>query len=110
MTEPAPPPRRRAPPRKKGDAEKGLDYDLGKLPEEYRKGGIAAVARILARSMDAGGMTARDEAGHAAQIRQALVQLREWAPSAEAGDATGEAQAASESARALYAVPAPGPM
>lgn len=99
---PAPRQRQRPPARRKGDVEKGLDYDLKSMPEEYQKGAIAAGARRLARTLDEGGMTPRDEAGHMAQLRQAIVQLHEWAPGSEPGDPTGEAQARSEKTRGLY--------
>ena len=103
-----PPPRRsRAPARRKGRVEKALDRDLKALPAEYSTGTIAEAARVLAMQLDdiAAAMTPRDVAGHVAGIRMCVVQLREWAPVAEPGDATGEAQTRSEGARALYSVP-----
>src|SRR5437773_1722221 len=85
ILDPAPVPgqpaaRRRPPPRRKGASETAVLRDLKALPEDLRKGAIAAVALTLARELDDGEMSARDLAGVAAQLRMAMVTLREIAP------------------------------
>jgi hypothetical protein len=87
---PAPPPRRRPPPRRKGANEKAVLEDLKALPADLRKGAIAAVALGLARDLDDGDMSARDKAGMYAQLRMAMVTLREIAPGEAKGDHTDE--------------------
>jgi hypothetical protein len=84
------PARRRPPPRRKGDNETAVLRDLKALPEDLRKGAIAAVALGLARDLDEDGMTARDKAGMYAQLRMAMVTLREIAPGEAKGDHTDE--------------------
>lgn len=87
---PEPGPRRRPPPRRKGPSETAVLRDLKALPDDLRKGGIAAVALQLAIELDAGNMSPRDFAGVAAQLRMALVTLREIAPGEARGDHTDE--------------------
>lgn len=64
--------------------------DLSQLPDDLRKGGIAATAVRLARELDIAGMTPRDAAGHGREIRMCLAQLRDWAPGERKGDGTDE--------------------
>ena len=92
VLDPAPPapPRRRPPPRRKGANEKAVLEDLKALPADLRKGAIAAVALGLARDLDDGDMSARDKAGMYAQLRMAMVTLREIAPGEAKGDHTDE--------------------
>jgi len=65
-----------------GRIERGVRKDLAKLPLEYRQGALAATRctwRI--RWMRGGpGLAPRDVAAYAAQLRQCVIQLREWAP------------------------------
>jgi hypothetical protein len=84
------PARRRPPPRRRGANETAVRRDLEALPPDLRKGAIAAVALGLARDLDEGGMTARDKAGMYAQLRMAMVTLREIAPGEAKGDHTDE--------------------
>lgn len=92
--DPAPRPARppRTPPRRKGPAETAVLRDLAALPDDLRKGGIAAVALGLAQDIDsgAGGMSPRDKTGMYAQLRMAMVTLREIAPGEARGDHTDE--------------------
>ena len=92
VLDPAPPPLppKRPPPRRRGDNEKAVLRDLQALPDDLRKGAIAAVALGLARDLDQGDMTARDKAGMYAQLRMAMVTLREIAPGEARGDHTDE--------------------
>jgi hypothetical protein len=94
VLDPAPvqsaPARRRPPPRRKGANETAVLRDLKALPEDLRKGAIAAVALGLARDLDEDGMTARDKAAMYAQLRMAMVTLREIAPGEARGDHTDE--------------------
>lgn len=92
LLDPAPPPpaRRRPPPRRKGANETAVLRDLKALPEDLRKGAIAAVALGLARDLDQTLMTARDKSGMYAQLRMAMVTLREIAPGEARGDHTDE--------------------
>lgn len=64
------------------------------MPEDLREGAIAAIALGLARDLDeadAGeGMSARDKAAMYAQLRMAVVTLREIAPGEAKGDRTDE--------------------
>lgn len=83
-------PRRRPPPRRRGANETAVLRDLKALPEDLRKGAIAAVALTLARELDDGDMSARDTAAMAAQLRMAMVTLREIAPGEAKGDHTDE--------------------
>jgi hypothetical protein len=92
-------PRRRPAARRRGAVEKAVLADIAALPPEYRKGAIAAAALLLGRELDLGGMTPRDAAGHAAQLRQCIVQLREWAPGEVPGDATDAARTRIEETR-----------
>jgi hypothetical protein len=84
---------RRPPP---GEREKGVRHDLALLPEELRKGGIAAGLTGLARDLDQGFVTGRDAAGHVREIRQGLMVLREMAPGERNGDQTDDLRARRE--------------
>lgn len=84
------PARRRPPPRRRGANETAVQRDLKALPEDLRKGAIAAVALGLARDLDDGDMSARDKSGMYAQLRMAMVTLREIAPGEARGDHTDE--------------------
>jgi hypothetical protein len=84
------PARRSPPPRRKGPAETAVLKDLKALPPDLRQGAIAAVALGLARDLDEGGMTPRDKAAMYAQLRMAMVTLREIAPGEARGDRTDE--------------------
>lgn len=86
----------RAPRRRRGPNETAVRRDLEALPEDLRKGAIAAVALGLARDLDEDGMTARDKAGMYAQLRMAMVTLREIAPGEAKGDSTDEVRARRE--------------
>lgn len=90
--DPAPAPRRpaRPPPRRKGPAEKGVLEDLKAFPAELRKGGIAAIALLLAIEIDTVPMSPRDKAAMAGQVRMAMITLREIAPGEARGDRTDE--------------------
>lgn len=90
--DPAPPaPRRRSPAKPKaGPNEEAVLRDLAALPEDLRKGGIAAIAITLAKALDAGDMSPRDTAAMAAQLRMSLTTLREIAPGEAKGDHTDE--------------------
>jgi len=85
----APRPPRPAP-RRKGPVETGVSADLKLLPAQLRKGGIASAMLRLARELDTGGLTPRDAAGHAREIRQATVTLADLAPGEGRGDQTDE--------------------
>lgn len=87
---PEPAPRRRPARRKPGPAETAVTRDLKALPEDLRKGAIAAVALGLAKDLDTLDMTARDKSGMYAQLRMAMVTLREIAPGEARGDHTDE--------------------
>lgn len=82
-------PKRNAP-RRKGPVELAVLRDLKAFPDDLRQGGIAAAALRMAMELDAGIVLGRDAAGHAREIRQCLVQLREFAPGEVRGDATDE--------------------
>ena len=90
---PAPP---KAPPRHKGDVELGLDTDLRTMPRALRLGTLARTARRLARTLDAGGMTPRDEATMARELRMHVNDLIAMAPGERKGDSTDEVQARRE--------------
>lgn len=94
LLDPAPvhpaPARRRPPPRRKGENETAVLRDLKMLPEDLRKGAIAAVALALARQLDTGDMSARDLSDVANKLRMAMVTLREIAPGEAKGDHTDE--------------------
>lgn len=83
-------PRTSTPRRRKGANETAVLQDLKALPGDLRKGAIAAVALGLARDLDTGDMSARDKAGMYAQLRMAMVTLREIAPGEARGDHTDE--------------------
>ena len=70
--------------------EESVRVDLAGLPVSMRRGGVARVALMCARILDAGGLTPRDAAGFAREMRLALAQLREMAPGEVKGDLTDE--------------------
>jgi hypothetical protein len=90
-----------------GRIERGVRKDLAKLPLEYRQGALAATALHLAHQMDGGedlGLAPRDVAAYAAQLRQCVIQLREWAPGQSEDDITDQ-MAGQREGRLLAAVP-----
>lgn len=88
-----PPPRPPRPPRRKiGPEEKGVRYDLSKMTDEYRKGSLAAMALAMAQELDAGEMPPREAMTARAQIRQCVVQLKDWAPGERKDDPTDKAR------------------
>lgn len=91
---PVPPPVRRR--HRAGPVEISVNRDLRKLPEDLRKGAIAASVIRLARELDAGIVMGRDAAGHAREIRLSVLTLRELAPAGEKGDQTDEVRARRE--------------
>jgi hypothetical protein len=103
--DPGLPPRPQA--RRKGAVEKAVFANLVTLKVDWRKDGVAAAILTLAREMDEGALTPRDSAGHAAQVRQGLAQLREWNPGGVTGDVTDAAVAQVEKTRNLYVVEGP---
>jgi hypothetical protein len=64
--------------------------DLARLPDDMLQGGVARVAVFCARALDSGGLSPRDAAGYAREIRLALAQLRDMAPGEVKGDHTDE--------------------
>lgn len=70
--------------------EESVKADLAELPVKMRHGGVAGVAVMCARVLDQGGLTPRDAAGFARELRLALAQLREMAPGEVRGDVTDE--------------------
>lgn len=70
--------------------ETAVGKDLAALPDDLRHGAIAASALRLAVEMDGGLVMGRDAAGHAREIRLAMLTLRELAPAGQAGDQTDE--------------------
>jgi hypothetical protein len=83
-------PRRRPVPRRKGAIETATFRDLKTMPEALRTGAVAATALLLARELDTAGMTPRDTAGHARELRMHMTQLAELAPGERKGDVTDE--------------------
>jgi hypothetical protein len=70
--------------------EESVRVDLAALPASMRRGGVARVALMCARVLDEGGLSPRDAAGFARELRLALAQLREMAPGEVKGDVTDE--------------------
>ncbi len=70
--------------------EESVRSDLASLPPAMRRGGVARVALWCARTLDEGGLTPRDAAGFAREMRLALAQLRDMAPGEVKGDITDE--------------------
>lgn len=89
ILDPAPPAPRR-PRRQIGAVEKGVRYDLARLPEDLRRGGIAATALRCALEMDTVPMASRDLAAVGGRGQQCLDLLRNWAPGAGSEDTTDE--------------------
>ena len=80
----------RRPARVRGDREKAYARDLKALPPALRASGLAAVILDLSRDLDAGGMTPRDKAGHARELRMHWETLAAAAPGERKGDSTDE--------------------
>ncbi len=80
---------------KLGPVEAGVWRDLQEFPENIRMGGIAMAARTCAREIDLG-VSTRDLATMAREIRMSLVQLRELAPGEVVGDTTDQLRAKRE--------------
>ncbi len=76
--------------------EDGLRQDLARLPADMRTGGVAQVALFCAQALDTGGLSPRDAAGFARELRLALAQLRDMAPGEVKGDVTDEVRARRE--------------
>ncbi len=70
--------------------EESVRNDLATLPLAMRRGGVAGVAIMAARVLDEGGLTPRDAAGFARELRLALAQLRAMTPGDVKGDVTDE--------------------
>jgi hypothetical protein len=70
--------------------EESVRNDLAELPLKMRRGGVARVAIMAARVLDMGGLSPRDAAGFARELRLALAQLREMQPGEVKGDVTDE--------------------
>lgn len=83
-------PRPRRPRRVTGPVERSVRADLKTLPDDLRKGGIAAVIIELAQAMDLHVLDPRNQSGHAREIRQGLMTLREMAPGERKGDKTDD--------------------
>ena len=99
-----PPPRPRRPPRRKiGPEERGVRASLKLIARADPA--LAAQVIETAQEIDRGELLGRDRIAARGQIRQCIVQLREWNPGGETKDSTARAQAQVESTRALYAVP-----
>ena len=73
-----------------GWVEHGVREDLRAMPDRLRRGALARTALWLAEVLDAGEMLPRDAITAAAQLRQCMVQLAEWAPGADESDDTDE--------------------
>lgn len=70
--------------------EESVKSDLAALPASMRRGGVARVTLMCARVLDQGGLSPRDAAGFAREMRLGLAQLREMAPGEVKGDITDE--------------------
>jgi hypothetical protein len=88
------PPRR--PRRTIGPVERGVRHDLKGLPDDLRKGGIAAGVIQLAIMMDLHVLDPRNQSGHAREIRQAITTLKEMSPGNQKGDQTDDLRARRE--------------
>src|ERR1700755_2082913 len=79
-----------------GPVETSVRKDLARLPKELAEGGIAATALDAAQQLDglnnAFDLPARDAAAFLGQLRQCLVQLKEWAPGEVEDDPTDAAK------------------
>jgi hypothetical protein len=87
----APPPK--VPPRHKGKIELAVGRDLRAMPTALRQSALAATALDLARDLDSAdrdGMTKRDKAGHARELRMHMTDLAAQAPGERKGDSTDE--------------------
>jgi hypothetical protein len=83
------------PHRKSGPVETAARRDLKDLPPAYARSAIATAYLLLARRLDAG-VSARDAATLARELRLALLALYELAPPAREGDPTDELRARRE--------------
>jgi hypothetical protein len=92
--DPAPPPPKA--PRRNRKIELAVGKDLRAMPAALRQSALAATALDLARDLDAGGMTPRDKAGHARELRMHMNDLTAMAPGERKGDATDEVRARRE--------------
>jgi hypothetical protein len=97
--DPAPAPRRGRG-RRIGPEERGVRASLRTI--KAADPALAAMALAMAQELDRGEMAPRDSIAARAQIRQCIVQIREWNPSGEQGDNTDEVRARVENIRALY--------
>jgi hypothetical protein len=70
--------------------EDAVEVDLAELPVKLRSGGVAAVALMCARELDAGALPPRDAASYLREIRLSLAQLREMTTGEVKGDVTDE--------------------
>jgi hypothetical protein len=71
-----------------GSQEQGVRNELDRMPPELATGALAALAIGYAQQMDTGELPPREWIGAGAQLRQCMVQLREWAPGSDTGDST----------------------
>ena len=74
--------------REVGWDEQGVLNDLARVPADLATGALAAIAIGMARDVDSGELPPREKIQARAQIRQCMVQLREWAPGTDTGDST----------------------
>ena len=74
--------------REPGQQEQGVLNDLSRMPPELAEGSLAALALALAQQADSGELPPREAIAAAAQIRQCMVQIRDWAPGTDTGDST----------------------
>lgn len=83
------------PPRRDSEPEPGFHEQsvldgLESFPEDIRRGPVAANMIGLAREWDVLGLMGRDSPGHAREIRQSYMALREMAPGERKGDKVDE--------------------
>lgn len=90
--------------REAGPQEQGVLKDLARMPPDLAEGALAASALGMAREVDAGELPPREAIQARAQIRQCMVQLREWAPGTDTGDST-DAKRERREQRMLKVVP-----
>lgn len=108
--DPPPRPRRDTRRHSPGPEERGVRHDLKALGQlaVADQGALAAQAIATAREIDRGELIGRDRIAARAQVRQCIVQLREWNPAPEQGDATDEAREQVERTQGFYVVPEAG--
>lgn len=92
--------------RRIGPEERGVRTELRNLNQikVADRGALASMALAMAQQLDRGLLDPRDAIAARAQIRQCVVQLREWAPAPDAGDATAGARSDVEAVRSLRVV------